>query len=71
MIDVDAQRNTLVRQLRAAVCVKVVLDCGGCGRSVPLPFLYRCYECGVWYCTSCGARHWPEAAAARAARMGR
>ena len=66
---ISSQRRTLRRQLRAAVKVTTVVDCGGCGRSTALPWLYRCFECGVWYCASCGASHWPEAAAARAARV--
>lgn len=65
---IETHRERVAAQLRAAMPAShVTVACAGCDRSTPLPYLYRCYECGMFFCTRCGATHWPDAAAARAA----
>lgn len=65
---IEAHRERLAAQLRDAMAAgRVTVACAGCGHRMSLPFLYRCYECGMFFCTRCGATHWPDAAAARAA----
>lgn len=62
-----ANRRTLRVQLQAARLADVAVPCATCGEARPLWALYRCYECGLWFCRVCGAEHWPEAAANREA----
>lgn len=33
------------------------VDCGDCQRTVPVRFMYRCLDCGVWYCLACIKQH--------------
>ena len=59
----EAVRRVVASQLRQALAARAVLvDCAGCGRSISLLYLYRCHECGAWFCVGCGAAHWPASA---------
>lgn len=33
-----------------------MLSCG-CGRKIPIRFMFRCFYCGEWYCRPCAAKH--------------
>lgn len=52
---------------RTARVDSIKVPCAECGVWTALPLLYRCYQCGAWLCSTCGADHWPEAASKREA----
>jgi ribosomal protein L37AE/L43A len=48
----------------------ICLTCPSCKQERALTGMYRCYQCGIWFCDrGCAAAHWPEAAAARHSHM--
>lgn len=65
---IETMRGVVAEQLRSISHVGARLACAGCARDLPLKLAYRCFECGAWFCSACGAEHWPDAAARRAQR---
>lgn len=66
MMSEDEKNKRLSVQLeRTARADTIKVPCACCGTWTALPLLYRCYQCGVWLCSPCGAEHWPEAAEKR------
>lgn len=66
--EIEAKRALMRQQQREiGTASRLTITCAGCSQALPLRSMYRCYECGLYYCVLCGKEHWPEAAAARAA----
>ena len=71
MISPEENRRIIRSQMRELGAARMVcLTCPSCGQQRGLAGMYRCYQCGVWFCDrGCAAAHWPEAAAARHTRI--
>lgn len=54
----DERRAHIMFQLRQVGTVgrQQIITCL-CGKSVPIMFAYRCYECGAFWCPKCAAVH--------------
>lgn len=65
MTEEEKGRRIAVQVERTARADTIKVPCACCGAWTSLPLLYRCYQCGAWLCSTCGAEHWPEAASKR------
>lgn len=62
----EEKRAIIRKQLRQLGAARsVCMDCGQCGRPRAITYMFRCFQCGIWFCDHCGPSHWPEAAAAK------
>lgn len=62
----EEKRAVIRGQLRELGAGRTIcITCGQCGKPRGLVFMFRCFECGIWFCDHCGPSHWPEAAAGR------
>ncbi len=52
----------VVRQAKELLQVRTIISCGKCDRRFRLIHAYRCFYCGILFCTSCAEKHFPKQA---------
>ena len=53
------KRKILHNQYRIVIKTNRVC-CGDCKRELPLRFTYKCCYCGIWFCRTCGEKHFKD-----------
>ncbi|NDV27739.1 hypothetical protein [Desulfovibrio sp. JC010] len=55
--DIIEKRVALRKQMRAVNNTGVELECFDCKRKVRLMYMYKCRDCGLYFCPSCATKH--------------
>ena len=54
----EGKRILLQKQLRELGDIRTQKKIGClCGRIVPTQYMYRCLECGIFFCRKCAIKH--------------
>ncbi len=55
--EIVRKRIILKSQVRKIRDFKLTLECPVCEKTYSAIIMYKCFECGIWYCVNCAKQH--------------
>jgi len=53
----SSQLTEIKKQLSLSTFYAIKVTCPDCKRKIGMVDLYRCLQCGLWFCMKCGEKH--------------